>query len=92
MNIKEAIQKHGLEFLRGRAITDGLRRLYIHDNDLDAAIALWADEPENAHYQRRFYGSEERNGNLCVWIYSSYEIAEDTVSGPDAMPCLQSAG
>lgn len=76
ITIKETIRLHGLEFLRGRAVTDGTRTLYIHDKDLDAAIALWADEPENAHLQRRFYGAEARNAEMCEWIYSSYLVVE----------------
>ena len=34
MNITEAIKTHGLEYLRGRPIADGSRRLFIHDDDL----------------------------------------------------------
>lgn len=57
MTITEAIRKHGLEFLRGRVVTNGNQCMIINDKDLDAAIELWEDEPENAHRQRRFYGS-----------------------------------
>lgn len=74
MTITEAIKKHGLEFLRGRAVTDGNRTLYIHDNDLDAAVALWSDEPDKACLQKRFYGGDERNAAMCVWIYGSYKV------------------
>lgn len=74
MTITEAIKKHGLEFLRGRAVTDGADPLYIHDKDLDAAIALWSDEPENAYLQKRFYGGGERNAEMCRWIYGSYKV------------------
>lgn len=78
LTIKEAIQVHGLEYLRGKQITDGARALYIHDCDLDSAIALWADEPENAHLNRRFYGAETRNDPMgCVWIYSSYQLVSN---------------
>ncbi len=77
MNITEAIKQRGLEYLRDRAITDGSRRLFIHDDDLDAAISLWADEPENAYRQRRFNGGESRNAPMCVWIYGSYTVLVD---------------
>lgn len=74
MTITEAVMKHGLEFLRGRAVTDGHNTLYIHDKDLDAAIELWADEPEKARLQKRFYGGKERNDEMCQWIYGSYKV------------------
>jgi bifunctional non-homologous end joining protein LigD len=77
LSITEVIKKYGLEALRGRAVTDGGRRLFIHDNDIDAALELWADEPEKACLQKRFYGSEIPNDPmLCVWIYGSFFIAE----------------
>ena len=75
LTITEAIKLYGLEFLRGRAVTDGHGTLYIHDKDLDAAIALWADEPDKAYLQKRFYGAEERNAPMCRWIYGSYRLA-----------------
>jgi hypothetical protein len=78
VTITEAIKAHGLEYLRGRAIMDGTRRLFINDKCLDSDIALWADEPENAYLTRRFYGSEVRNDPLCcVWIYGNATIADD---------------
>ncbi len=77
LTITEAIRKHGLEYLRGRAVSNGTVRLYIHDSDLDAAIDLWADEPDKAYLQRRFYGAETRNDPLkCVWIYGCYLVEE----------------
>ena len=85
MTITEAIRKHGLEFLRGRAIIDGARRLYIHDKVLDEAIELWADEPENAYQQKRFYGSEVRNDDLVEWIYGNSQLADEpTALGSEA--------
>ena len=51
-------------------MTDG-EPLYISDSSLDETIKLWADEPENAHLTRRFYGAEVRNGSRVRWIYSS---------------------
>ena len=87
MNITEAIKKHGLEYLRGRAVTDGSRRLFIHDDDLNAAIALWADEPEHAYRQRRFYGGDTRNAPMCAWIYGSYTVLEDEPVRQTAAEC-----
>ena len=87
MNITEAIKTHGLEYLRGRPIADGSRRLFIHDDDLNAAIALWADEPENAYRQRRFYGGESRNAPMCAWIYGSYTVLEDEPVRQTAAEC-----
>lgn len=84
MTITEAIRKHGLEFLRGRAIIAGARRLYIHDKDLDDAIALWADEPEHAHWQKRFYGSEVRNSSFVVWIYGNAQLADEPTASCEA--------
>lgn len=81
MTITEAIRKHGLVFLRGRVMINGSQRLIINDKDLDAAIELWADEPENAYRQRRFYGSEVRNDPMhCVWIYGSYQVEETALA------------
>lgn len=83
MTITEAIRKHGLEFLRGRAVINGSQRLIINDKDLDAAIELWEDEPENAYRQRRFYGSAVRNDPMrCVWIYGSYQVEEAAPATP----------
>ena len=87
MNITEAIKQHGLEWLRGRPIADGSHQLFIHDDDLDAAIALWADEPENAYRQRRFYGGECRNAPMCVWIYGSYLVLADDPIRQTAKEC-----
>lgn len=85
MTITEAIRKHGLEFLRGRVVTEGRQRLIINDKDLDAAIELWEDEPENAYRQRRFYGSEVRNDPMhCIWIYGSFLVEETDLTTPCA--------
>ena len=85
MTITEAIRKHGLEFLRGRVVTNGNQRLIINDKDLDAAIELWEDEPENAHRHRRFYGSEVRNDPMhCLWIYGSFQVEEAAEATPSA--------
>lgn len=85
MTITEAIRKHGLEFLRGRVVTNGNQCLIINDKDLDAAIELWEDEPENAHRQRRFYGSEVRNDPMhCLWIYGSFQVEEAAEATPSA--------
>lgn len=79
LTISEAVRLHGLEYLRGKPIdAGGGPPLYICDRDLDSAIALWADEPHNAHLHRRFYGSEVRNDTKrCLWIYSSYTLKEE---------------
>ncbi|MBZ0097233.1 MAG: hypothetical protein K8H75_17920 [Sulfuricella sp.] len=78
MTITEAIETRGLEYLRGRAVTDGLRILFINERDLDRAIMLWGDEPEKAYLQRRFYGSAIPNEPLhCVWIHGSFAIVND---------------
>lgn len=74
LTITEAIKLHGLEFLRDRAVTDGNGVLYVHDKDLDAALALWEDEPDQAYLQKRFYGGAERNAAICQWIYGSYRL------------------
>lgn len=85
MTITEAIRKHGLEFLRGRVVTDGSQRLIINDKDLNAAIELWQDEPGNAYRQRRFYGSEVRNDpKHCLWIYGSFQVEEAAPATPCA--------
>ncbi|TXT25430.1 MAG: hypothetical protein FD131_4631 [Rhodocyclaceae bacterium] len=85
MTITEAIRKYGLEFLRGRVVTNGSQRLIINDKDLDAAIELWNGEPENAHRQKRFYGSEVRNDPMhCVWIYGCYQVEESAPTTPCA--------
>ena len=60
MTITEAIRKHGLEFLRGRVVANGSQRLIINDKDLDAAIELWEDEPENAYRQLLRLRGQER--------------------------------
>ena len=87
MNIQEAIKQHGLDYLRGRAVTDGHSKLFIHDNDLNAAIELWADEPQNAHQHHRFYGGETRNAKECVWIYRSYGVMDDAPIRQTAAEC-----
>ena len=74
LTITEAVKMYGLPFLRGRPVTDGHRTLYIHDRDLDAAIALWADEQDKAYLQKRFYGGEARNSAMCLWIYGSFKV------------------
>lgn len=86
MTIKNAIMQHGLEVLRGKPIDDGSGTpLYISDSDLDAAIALWEDEPENAHQHRRFYGATVRNANLVRWIYSSQMVEiDDSINRVDS--------
>lgn len=76
ISIKDAIKLYGLEWLRNRPIQHGPYDVYINDSDLNAAIALWADEPENAFRNKRFYGSIIKNDpHHCSWIYSSELIA-----------------
>ena len=87
MTLTEAIKAHGLEWQRGRPIADGSRRLFIHDDDLNSAIALWEDEPEYAYRQRRFYGGETRNAPLCSWIYGSYPVLADAPLRQTATEC-----
>jgi len=78
MTITEAIRKHGLEFLRGRVITDGNLKLIIDDKSLDEAIELWQDEPENAYRQKTFYGWEVGGDRLNCWrIYGASQVQVD---------------
>jgi hypothetical protein len=75
VTITEAIRKHGLESLRGRAVTDGNLKLFISDSSLNDAIELWQDEPENAYRQKTFYGSELRGDRLNCWrIHGSFKV------------------
>ena len=77
MKIREAIQQHGLEFLKGKPVRIGQRIMFIHDDCINKDIDLYADEPENASQIRRFYGSEVRNDPLlCEWIYRNQELIE----------------
>jgi hypothetical protein len=81
ITIKDAVKLHGLEWLRSRPVAHGPYDVYINDEDLNAAIELWADEPENAFRNKRFYGSIIKNDpHHCCWIYSSQLV---TVQGID---------
>lgn len=76
LTIKEAIKQFGLEYLRGKPIVDGSSIVYIANGSLDDAIDLWADEPENQHRHRRFYGAAADNPpDRYSWIYSSMQLA-----------------
>jgi hypothetical protein len=70
--LTQAIKAHGLEYLRGKPITsqDGKIR-YIHNDDLDSALALWEDEPHNAYQQKRFFGGDSPTTDMVEWIYTS---------------------
>ena len=85
MTVAEAIKKHGLEWLRGKQIMVGAKAHFIDDSCLDAAIELWADEPEKSYLSKRFYGAETRNDNMVVWIYGSYEVIDQALS-QEAIP------
>lgn len=74
MTIRQAIERFGLEALRGKPVQTQPSPLYISDSDLDAAIELWADEPEGARRQQRFYGAEVRNAPLVQWISTNETI------------------
>jgi len=74
MTIRQAIERFGLESLRGNPVQTLPAPLYISDSDLDAAIELWADEPEGARRQQRFYGAAVRNASMVQWISSSETI------------------
>lgn len=68
--LREAIEQHGLEYLRNRVIHESGKRYLLHPRDLAAAIDLWSDEPANARLQHRFYGYEVGgDDNQCVWLY-----------------------
>jgi hypothetical protein len=74
MTISEAIKKHGLEFLRGKAIQCGSEIRYIHNKCLDDDIELWEDEPENAHLIKRVYGGVTPDAKMVGWIYACFEV------------------
>jgi len=76
MTIRNFIRAFGLEALRGKKIKVGERTLYIHNDDLDAAIELWIDEPENAYRHQRFYGGETPTSNMVRWIYANDEVLD----------------
>ena len=70
----EYVVIHGLEAIRGMPLQDGSRIVYVSDKSLDAAIALWADEGDEAFRKRmqsktRLYGADVRNANMVHWIY-----------------------
>lgn len=82
VSLKEAIRRHGLEYLRGKPVYErGGRILFISDKPLDGDIELYADEPENAYQIQRFYGAEQRNAEFVCWIYTNSTLID--------VPCIE---
>jgi hypothetical protein len=85
----EHVQKHGLASLRGVPLLSGDKVLYISDSSLDAAIALWSDEPDDLRLRMesrtRLYGAERRNDNMVAWIYLNSVTVMDLPHAPAAV-------
>ena len=76
LRISIAVAKYGLEYLRGKPIEMGGGRVaYIHEADLDEAIALYADEPDLAFRHDRFYATELPNSPYGgFWVKNNANI------------------
>jgi hypothetical protein len=76
-NAADFVQNNGLAALRGHPLyrlSSEASPVFLSDAAIDAAIALWADEPVKEYRWRmesksRLYGAEVRNANMVEWVY-----------------------